>query len=359
MRAGPPASALASAVSWRPMVSSWLGGLVLADDIPVVSGKVTWTVRHEVQADLMLTVAGRSVENGRTRFWRPTSPQDPLARFGQVLDVSLLVNGMLIRLGRFQITNWEDGAGGTIEVSGAGMLQATSDDRLIEAVGPRDGGTLKSEFYRLLPSYMSAQFDPALVDRECPQAMEWDEDRLGALYEIADAWPARLREDSWGGIQMLPPLNPTPTPILTLTDGEGGTVISAPTADKREGSYNMFVARSSADGVDAQAVVSVTDGAMNASGDYLPVPKFFSSPLLLNEDQCRAAATTMRDNSVRASRIRKVTLAPDPRIELDDALELLLDRGTPLESREWGYAVGVEMPLTVNDGPMRADVAIF
>lgn len=359
MRAGPSASVLAAAASWRPMVSSWLGGSVLADDIPVLAGKVTWTVGQQVQSSLSLTVAASSVEDGRTRYWRPTSPADPLARFGQVLDVSLLVDGVITRLGRFQIDNWMDGADGQIEVTAAGMLQAVADDRLIEATGPRDDGTLRSEFARLTPGYMSVQFDPSLVDRDCPKAMEFDEDRLKGLYEIADAWPARLREDSWGGIVILPPLPEIPTPVVTLMDGEGGTVISAPTSDSREGAYNMFIARSSANGVDAQAVVTVSDGPMNPDGNYHPVPKFFSSPLLMDEDQCRAAATTMRNSSVRQSRVRKVRMAPDPRIELDDAVQLFVDRGKPRSSREWGYVVGVEMPLTVSDGPMRADIAVF
>lgn len=359
MRAGPPSSVLAAAASWHPMVSSWLGGSVLADDIPVLSGKVTWTVDQKVQANLKLTVAASSVEDGRMRRWRPQGARDPLARFGQILDVSLIVEGVLVRLGRFQITDWKDSSDGRIEVSGAGMLQAVADDRLVEATGPRDEGTLRSEFARLTPEYMSAQFAPTLMDRACPKAMEWDEDRLAALYEIADAWPARLREDSWGGILVLPPLADIPAPVLTLEDGAGGTLIGAPTSDTREGSYNVFVARSSADGIDAQAVVSVSGGPMDPSGDYLPVPKFFSSPLLLDEAQCRAAATTMRDNSVRRSRIRQVELVPDPRVELDDAVELLIDKGTPLEVREWGYVVGVEMPLTVADGAMRIDVAAF
>ncbi|MEA1264255.1 hypothetical protein MicroSTF_14525 [Microbacterium sp. STF-2] len=341
------------------MVSSWLGGAVLADDVPVLRGKVTWTVGQEVQSDVKLTVAATSVENGRTRRWRPSTPLAPLARYGQVLDISVLVEGVLVRLGRFQITDWKDGANGQIEVSAAGMLQPVSDDMLVESLGPRDDGTLRSEFARLTPAYMSAQFAPALADRACPKTMEWDKDRLKALYEIADAWPARLREDSWGGIVVLPPLPEVPVPVITLTDGADGTIIGAPTSDSREGSYNVFVARSSADGVDAFAVVTVNGGPMDPSGDYLPVPKFFSSPLLLNEDQCRAAATTMRDNSVRQSRIRQVELVPDPRLELDDAVELYIDRGTELEAREWGYIIGVEMPLTVNDGAMRIDVAAF
>lgn len=359
MRAGPPSSVLAASASWRPMVSSWLGGSVLADELPVIGGKVTWTIGQQVQSSLSLTVAGVSVESGRTRRWRPSGPRDPLARFGQVLDVSVLVEGVLVRLGRFQITDWNDSDGGRIEVHGAGMLQAVTDDRLVEATGPRDDGTLRSEFSRIAPGYITVQFDPTLVDRDCPKAMEFDEDRLNTLYEIADAWPARLREDSWGGITVLPPLPEVPVPVITLTDGEGGTVIGAPTSDTREGSYNTFVARSSADGVDAFAVVTVDGGPMDPTGEYRPVPKFFSSPLLENEDQCRAAAATMRANSVRQSRIRKVEMAPDPRIELDDAIELFTDRGTVLEQREWGYVTGVEMPLTVADGAMRVDVAVF
>lgn len=359
MRNGPSEAALATAAAYRPIVSSWLGGKVLADVVPVTRGKITWTVDQHVQADLRLTVAGVTVENGRWRYWRPSSPADPLARFGQVLDVSVLIAGVLVRLGRFQITDWSDNPDGSIALIGAGMLQAVSDDRLIEATGPRDGGTLRSEFSRLTPGYMSVQFAPSLVDRECPKAMEWPEDRLKALYEIADAWPARLREDSWGGITMLPPLADTPRPVVTLTDGEGGTVVGAPTSDTREGSYNVFVARSSADGVDAQAVVAVADGPMSPTGDYLPVPKFYASPLLLTDEQCRATATEMRNTSVRQSRIRKVEMAPDPRLELDDAVELWVDRGTPLELREWGYVIGVELPLTVADGAMRLDVATF
>lgn len=359
MRIGPKPSALATAASYRPIVSSWLGGVVLADEIPVISGRVTWTVGAQVQADIRLQVAGSNVVGGRTKYWRPTGPRDPLARFGQVLDVSLLVDGVLVRLGRFQITDWKDGARGAIDVFGAGMLQAVADDRLIEPTGPRDDGTLRSEFARLTPGYMSAQFHPSLTNRACPKTMEWPEDRLGALYEIADAWPARLREDSWGGIVVLPPLADIPAPVVTLKDGEGGTVISAAISDSREGAYNIFVARSTANGVDAFAVVTVPDGPMNPNGDYLPVPKFFSSPLLDNEDQCRAAATTMRDDSVRRSRVRQVEMAPDPRLELDDPVKLQADTGTALETDEWGYVIGVELPLTVNDGAMRLDIATF
>lgn len=359
MRAGPSSRVLASAASWESRPSSWLGGIVLEDIVPITRGRVSWSTSQQVQAGLSCTVPRFTVEDGLTVDWLPSGARSPLARYGQILDVPISSSGVSARLGRFLITDWkQDGA--QISVTGAGLLQTAADDRLQAATAPRDGGTLKSEFLRLLPSYMTAQFHPSLVDRACPKGMEWSEDRLAALYEIADAWPARLREDSWGQIQVLPPLGPiTSQPALSLTDGEGGTVIGAPVADTRNGSYNVFVARSSADGVDAQAVATVIGGPMDPTGDYRPVPKFFASPLLLTVNQCLSAALAMRDESVRGSRTRQVTMAPDPRIELDDPVELITDKGTRTEVRDWGYVTGIDMPLTVGDGDMRVDVAVF
>lgn len=358
MRTGVREGALQTAASWGVMVSSWLGGVVLANSVPVASGRVSWSVSNRVTSALRMTVPRTSVEGGRTVDWRPSDPRAPLARYGQTLDVSLLVDGVLLRLGRFLITDWSDNDDDSISVTGAGQLRFVADDRLTAATAPRDDGTLRSEFARLTPGYMSAQFHASLVDRAVPKTMEWKEDRLAALYEIADTWPARLREDSWGGITVLPPLPEVPVPVVSLTDGEGGTVVSATTTDTRDGAYNVFVVRSSKDGVDAQAEAQVSDGPMNASGAYRPVPKFYSSPLLDNEEQCLATAQNMRAESVRQSRVRKVTMAPDPRLELDDAVELVIEKGTPTQAREWGYVVGLELPLTVGDGPGRLDVAI-
>jgi len=48
-----------------------------------------------------------------------------------------------------------------------------------------------------------------------------------------------------------------------------------------------------------------------------------------------------------------VRLVPDPRIDLDDPVELWRDG-----ARDWGYVVGYDLPLTVADGEMRLDVGV-
>ncbi len=416
MRAGPSETVLATAASWETRMSSWLGSTLLAGDVPVLGGRVSAVGDARVPEKVSFRVPPSTVENGRTIDWLPRDPGAPLARFGQVVDITIAVGGVDVRVNRFLIDGWDEQEDGSIQVEALGMLKLPDDDRLLTATGPRDGGTLRSEFLRMLPGYMTAAFDPALTDRAVPRTMEWDENRLDNLYQIIDAWPARLRTDAWGQVRVLPPLPPLSVPVMTLRDGDGdktrirvvtndtfpsddifpgdgfpepdgfpvddlfpgsrdvfpgtatwaevrrtppGTLLTAPTSDSRAGAFNVFVARSSADGVEAQAVASVQGGPMDPTGPYRPVPKFFSSPLLMNEAQCLAAAITMRDESVRASRIRKVTFAPDPRLELDDPIEIITGYGTSRELTETGYVIGYDLPLTINDGPARADVAVF
>lgn len=356
MRAGPSATALATSADWGCKVSSWLGATLLAESIPA-TGRAGWTRSRKVPETLELTIPRFSVEDGRVIDWLPAvDARAPLARFGQVLDVTIQSGGVDSRLGRYLLTEWQDG-GDVLSVSATGMLQIPADDRLTSVTAPRDGGTLRSEFLRLLPESMQASFT-GLIDRECPRAMEWPEDRLDALYEIADAWPARILSDPWGQVRVLPPLG-DPEPVLELTDGEGGTVVSAPTSDSRERNYNRVVARSSATGIEAQAIAEMRWGPMSVSGPYGAVTKFFTSPLLLNEEQCRAAAETQLAEAVRPSRTLQVQIAPDPRIELDDAVAIVTGKGTAQETVSQGFVVGVDMPLTVQDGDMRIDVAIF
>jgi hypothetical protein len=363
MRTGAPSEVLSGAAGWWPRIQAWRGGTLLADEVPVLSGRVTASVQQQVPERLTITVPRFD-----GRGWLPRAADDPLARFGQELSVSIVVWSAVTgaqyetRIGRYLITDWDfDDSAGTIRVTAEGLLRRVADARLTSPISPRVGGTFMSEARRLLPAGMSAGF-PGLSDRSCPTSMEWSEDRLAALYEIADAWPARLRTDQWGQQQFLPPLPEIPTPVITLTDGlpygglpgnQRGTVIGADRSDTREGSYNVVVARSSATDVDIQAVAQQTTGPLAADGPTGPVVKFWSSPLLRTKAQAQASADTMLANSLYPRRTVPVELVPDPRIDLDDPVDLIRDG-----MRDWGYVVAYDLPLTVDDGAMRLDVGI-
>lgn len=368
MRQGPSSEVLAGAAGWVPTGASWLDGDLLAPEIPILSGRLSAASRLRVPERVTFTVPEASTVDGRWFSWVPgDDPRHPLARFGQQVDLGIEVVSALTgtithtRLGRFRVHEWShDDVARTVSVTGHGLLIRAEEARFRVPQVPRAGGTLASEFRRLMVPGVPVYIDPALVDRACPRSFQWQQDRLAALYEIADAWPARLRTDQWGQAQLLPPLPAVPVPVLHLTDGHGGTVVSAPRTDTREGLDNVVVGTSSATDTTAldpiRAVAEVRTGPTRVTTDgtgYGESVRYWSSPLVTTQGQLQASVNTILADASRPAVVRTVQCAPDPRIELDDALAI-----TRNEIPDWGWVVAYELPLTIRDGAMRIDVAV-
>ena len=361
MRPGATDEVMAGVVGYDCIVSSWLGGSLLAASVPVASGRLVCSATQDAPESLTMRVP-RFVADatlGRTFDWLPGDgdASHPLARYGQELDVSVVVRSSVTkgdtvtRLARILIQSTRESDNGTVEVSGVGVLRHALTDLLTSPIQPT--GTLASEARRLVPAGMGVSVDPALTDRACPQSMVWSSNRLDALQEIADAWPALLRCDEWGQVRFRAPLDAAPDPIVTLHDGEGGTVAGAPRSDSRDAAFNRVIARSSASGVEGvYAVAEVTSGPMAAAGPYRPVTREWASPLIATTDQAAASARTMLGNSPRPAKVLPVTCAADPRYELDDPVAVVVDGVTT-----WGWIVGIDLPLKATDGDMRVDVS--
>lgn len=390
MRAGPPDEVLAGACTWRARVTSWLGGRMLAAQVPIIAGRITAKVDDDIIESLSISVPRYAAPAVGIDVidWRPGAPDAPLARYGQALDVSIIVGSVVTgqtwetRVGRYQVKDWEDDDAGLLTVKGESLLARPRDDKLAAPTSPT--GTFMSEVRRLLPAGMGASFASALVDRACPQGMSWSEDRLAALQEIAAAWPALLRVDEWGQVRFAAPLPATPAPIVTVKDGAGGTLISAPRSDTRSVAYNQVVASTSAtDKPDVVGIASVASGPMSVNGPYGVVTKKWSSSLLDTADQATAAAQTMLANSMRPAAAVPTRIAPDPRIQLDDPIEILRGASGHMETvpavgavpehrkwvsdtadesadaeRVWGWVTAYDLPLTTGDGEMRVDVGL-
>ena len=363
-----PADALSSAFAWEARVDSWLGQTWLGR-VPVKAGSVTWTTSQQVQGTLSLTVPriGGVGQDEGARDWTPLAPDSPLATMGQVLHVQVTVASLVstdrwdIPLGRFLITQWEVGAT-DIRVTGKSLLQRLEDDRLTSPTVPYSGGTLASELRRLVGGHMGVIVSDALTNRPCP-SMSWGESRIDAAYEIADAWPARLREGPDGVLYVLPPVPAiTERPETTLTDGEAGTVIGVTRQGSRAGIFNRIVARGQEQD-DAgqprfQAIIDQTTGPLRTSGPYGIVTKFFSSPLITSKAAAFNSATTMLATSVRQKTTVPVTHAPNPTLTLDTPVELItanIDGAATIT--QWGIVTSTEVPL-VYSGTSRSDVEV-
>lgn len=363
-----PADALSSAFSWEARVDSWLGQTWLGR-VPVKAGSVTWTTSQQVQGTLSLTVPriGAAGQDEDSRDWTPLAPDSPLAAMGQVLHVQVTVASLVsadrwdIPLGRFLITQWEVGAT-DIRITGKSLFQHLEDDRLTSPTAPYSGGTLASELRRLVGGHMGVIVSDALTNRPCP-SMSWGESRIDAVYEIADAWPARLREGPDGVLYVLPPI-PTITerPETILTDGEAGTVIGVTRQGSRAGIFNRIVARGQEQD-DAgqprfQAIVDQTTGPLSTSGPYGVITKFFSSPLITSKAVAFDSAVTMLATSVRQKTTVPVTHAPNPTLTLDTPVELItanIDGAAKIN--QWGIVTSTEIPL-IYSGTSRSDVEV-
>lgn len=363
-----PAEALSSAFSWETRVDSWLGQTWLGR-VPVKAGSVTWTTSQQVQGTLSLTVPriGAVSQDEGARDWTPLAPDSPLAAMGQVLHVQVTVASLVstdrwdIPLGRFLITQWEVGAT-DIRITGKSLLQHLEDDRLTSPTVPYSGGTLASELRRLVGGHMGVIVSDALTNRPCP-SMSWGESRIDAIYEIADAWPARLREGPDGVLYVLPPVPAiTERPEKSLTDGEAGTVIGVTRQGSRAGIFNRIVARGQEQD-DAgqprfQAIIDQITGPLRTSGPYGIVTKFFSSPLITSKQAALNSATTMLATSVRQKTTVPVTHTPNPTLTLDTPVELItanIDGAATIT--QWGIVTSTEIPL-VYSGTSRSDVEV-
>ena len=363
-----PAEALSSAFSWEARVDSWLGQTWLGR-VPVKAGSVTWTTSQQVQGTLSLTVPriGAVSQDEGARDWTPLAPDSPLAAMGQVLHVQVTVASLVstdrwdIPLGRFLITQWEVGAT-DIRITGKSLFQRLEDDRLTSPTVPYSGGTLASELRRLVGGHMGVIVSDALTNRPCP-SMSWGESRIDAIYEIADAWPARLREGPDGVLYVLPPVPAiTERPETTLTDGEAGTVIGVTRQGSRAGIFNRIVARGQEQD-DAgqprfQAIIDQTTGPLRTSGPYGIVTRFFSSPLITSKQAALNSATTMLATSIRQKTTVPVTHTPNPTLTLDTPVELItanIDGAATIT--QWGIVTSTEIPL-VYSGTSRSDVEV-
>lgn len=305
-------------------VQSWLGDVMLSDDVPIVDGGEDVDRTLRVPERVTLTVP--RTDRGTT--YDPVEADSPLAAYGQHLVVSLgldIGNGAVewFQRGEYVITD-SQAEGDAVQVEAAGLLQLIDEARLASPFQP--SGTLVSTLRALVEPALTVNVDAALTDRAVPSGMNWDEDRLGAVLEVLDAWPADAYVTADGYLSVVP-ASDSSTSVLSLTDGTGGTVMRWAGESTRDGCYNAVVARGTAsDGGQVQGVAyDNTSGPLVYGGAFnpLPVPFFFESPLLTTVAQCNDAANT-RLRTLRRQSARKITATcvPHPGLQVGDAVRV-------------------------------------
>ncbi|MFJ6729984.1 hypothetical protein ACIQPQ_34305 [Streptomyces sp. NPDC091281] len=304
--------------------SSWRDGELLAADIPVADGNESIDRGLAIPEQVTLTVPRRD----RGIDWDPgADPDHPLAAFGQQLHLSF---GVDVGRGEFEWIDrgWflitESGADGdTVNVSCQGLLTLVEEAEFVAPFQP--SGTFVSTARSLVEPALTVEISGLLLDRSVPVGMQWDTDRLGGLSELLTAWPASAHITTQGTL-LVEPLTDGGAPVLSLTDGTGGTVMRWLGSTTRDGAFNCAVAQGEdAFGNQIQGVAYDTDSASpyRFGGPFnpLPVPYPFSSPLMTTVAQCRAAAAAKIIQLRRtASRRLEVRMVPHPGLTTGDVI---------------------------------------
>lgn len=298
-------------------VDAWRGGVLLAEDVPVDSAEEEGDRTGRVPERVTFAVPRRD----RGVDWSPGTEEDhPLAANGQQLHVKLGIESEVFARGRFLVhrTSVQDDV---INVECRGLLQLIDEARLISPYQPT--GTMASTLRGLVEPALSIIVDAGLIDRAVPTGINFDEDRLGAVRELLDAWGADAYVTPDGYLSVFTATQSS-TPLFAVTSGVGGTVVTAVGESTREDAYNAVVARgTAADGGQVQGVaydLSAT-GPKRYGGPFnpLPVPYFFPSPLLTTVEQAgQAAATVLARLQRRGQRALEVTMVPNPTLQLGD-----------------------------------------
>lgn len=335
--------------SWvmHTRVDSWRGAQLLAEDIPVSSGT------HETDLDLRIpdrvTLTVPRLDRGVS--WDPsTDTGHPLAAYGQRLRICVGVELAHHRIEWIQ-RGWyliqdADCPDDEVRITAATLTTWVDEARLTAPYQPT--GTMVSTLRALVEPALTVDVTAAPTDRAVPAGLSWDEDRLAAVYELLDAWPAAARVDATGALVITAPPSGTQTVDLDLV-GVEDVVVASGGGSTRDGALTCVVARGEdANGTPVQGVaLDLSGGPLDATGAFnpLPVPEFFFSPLLTTVDQCQQAASTILARRRRqVTRPRTVIAVPNPALEAGDVVSLG-DEGV-------GVVQTLRMPLTPADGPM-------
>lgn len=348
------ASILTSGVQTRfCRIESWYGDQLLDDDLPISAGSEEVDRGSNVPERVTFSVPrlDRGVD------YTPVDFDAPLAANGQRIRVQLGVGVGLgqiewLQRGWFVITE-ADPQGDTIEVQAAGLLWLIQEARLINAYQPT--GTFVSTIRGLIEPALTVVIDDALIDRVVPASVNYSDDRLDAVNATLTAWPAEGYVTADGYFLVQPAVDAAVV-SLALTDGQGGTVITASGSSSRDGVYNAVVAAgTAADGSVVRGVAYDTTGPKRIGTPFndLPVPLLFDSPLIVSNDQAQAAAET-RLASVMRQTVQSfdVELVPHPGLQAGDRVTLTTDH----LAAQAGIVEKLTLPYLAGGGSQRATV---
>src|SRR5665647_1424695 len=224
-------------------------GVRLFSGLPVLGGGVDVDAGSITRRRLSLDLAPRMATG--TYMDRPTlpsTPGDPLGHYGQEITVQwglTYPDGATewVPLGVFRI----DSAKGSILGDGAVRVVGVSREAFVAdarftapytASSPSCTSLIATLIHEVLPSVEVVV--SASMDRRVPRTT-WDEDRWGAITDLARSIAAIVYADPYGRFMIADAPTVNTPPVWTVAAGPGGVLVTADASSSRDRIYNRIV----------------------------------------------------------------------------------------------------------------------
>ena len=298
-------------------------GLVFLD------GTVDATLGNRVARNLTLTVPG---------FMYPTSPTDLLAPFGNEIRA---YRGVLLGDGsdmytwpvfRGRIRNVSASSDGTCVVECADRAADVADVNFVSPQNSNQLNTINEEFQRLIiDAVPDATFGPSDLFAKTMQALTWESERASALDEMALSVGALWYPLAAGEyvIRRFPWTVPL-TPVVTLSDGDGGVVNGWTVRRSRDSIFNVVTVTGERLNGDAPVYATASDSTpgspTSVTGNFgvrsrlerLQSPSSFGGVNAAAEDLLRTYIAPTEEWTLQ--------MVPDASLELGDVTRVLVNR---------------------------------
>jgi hypothetical protein len=331
-------------------VDAYRGADLVLANVPISGGSVQVDSASQVRRTLSLSVADPALDPG-------ADPTAALAPFGSELAVRRGIrypDGTIewCPLGRFRIESARASASGSgVEVNGADRGAYVQDARFTSIKKSNRSNTIPAEIARLigevLPDVAVSDFTGSTAST--PKRF-WEEDRWGAIDELAKAIGAEVFFDPDGDAVIAPVPSIDDVAVWWADAGETGVLLEANLESTREGTYNGV--RASGEGGDTAPVSAfVTDDDPTSptywGGGFGQKPRFYVSPLITTTAQATSAATAMLNRVRGLNRQLELDLVPNPALEAGDVIRVVFPDG----ATELHLVDGFEVSLAT-DGSM-------
>lgn len=328
-------------------MEAWYGGQ-LVGSVQVESGSVQVTARNRVRRTLNAVVPESA--------W-PLTSTDLLAPYGQRVNVyqSIVATGGVnlgevpVFAGRVELVE-RVRKSGKVQVTALDGFADVNDAQFEQSYAPSPGLRVTATIGRLIHDVHPEAViqDQTGSTATVPTGTMWDTDRGQAVDDLAASIGAEvicLPDGVTWVIRPVPTLSGTP--VWTLADGQGGTMVRDAQSKSRRDVANRWIVHVERPGA-APFTVTVTDDDPSSptryGGPYGRVVRHLRSPLITDAAQAMVAGRARLARSIGLTRTRDLDHVPNPALEAGDVITVQASEGS-----ETHIADSFALPLAVTD----------